>query len=115
MGQGFEGAGQWPSSAPHRAERKGSQAACGQRGAAASANAKARTTASDVASFRLQQEQMAFPVARLSANPEADINRHEDIDRRGPKTSRLEPPLGNGRDCFLIEAAGVERSDDTNP
>ena len=41
------------------------------------------------------------------ANPEADVDRDEHIDRRGPKTPRLEAPLGNRRHGFPIEAPGV--------
>jgi hypothetical protein len=49
--------------------------------------------------------------SQLSANKEVEHDRHEHVDRRGPKTSRLEPPLGNGRYGLFIEApASSERT-----
>ena len=50
----------------------------------------------------------------LSANQEVEHDRDEHVDRRGAKTSRLEPPLGNGRHGFFVEAPCVQRTDDTD-
>ena len=52
--------------------------------------------------------------SQRSAKNEVELDPDEHVDRRGPKTSRLEPPLGNGRDRFFIEAPCVQRTDDTD-
>src|SRR6476646_471420 len=46
-----------------------------------------------------------WTLAPLSANEEVELDRDEHVDRPGPETSRLEPPLGNGRHGFFIEAS----------
>ena len=51
---------------------------------------------------------------QLSANNEVELDPDEHVDRRGGKTSRLEPPLGNGRHGFFVEAPYVQRADDVN-
>ena len=56
----------------------------------------------------------ASDAAQLSANIEIEHDRDEHVDRCAPKTSGLEPPLGNGRHGFFIEASGVQRTDDTD-
>jgi hypothetical protein len=43
----------------------------------------------------------------VSVNGEIEDDVHQHIDRRDPETSRLEPPLGNGRYGFFIEASAV--------
>ena len=50
--------------------------------------------------------------SQSSSNREIDHDRHEDIDRRARKTSRLESPLGNCRYGFFIETAAVQGLDD---
>jgi hypothetical protein len=42
--------------------------------------------------------------SQLSANNEVELDPDEHVDRRGPQTSRLEPPLGNSRHGLFIEA-----------
>ena len=51
-------------------------------------------------------------LTQRSANNEVELDPDEHVDRRGPKTSRLEPPLGNGRHGFFVEAPYVQRTDD---
>jgi hypothetical protein len=46
-----------------------------------------------------------------SANREVDFDPDEHVDRHGPKASRIEPPQGDGRNGFFIEAQ-LQRSDD---
>jgi len=51
-------------------------------------------------------------LAAASPNREIEHDRDEDIDRGTRQASGLEPPLGDGRHGFFVEATGVQRSDD---
>ena len=62
---------------------------------------------------RASEDDYSIDVSRLSANPEVDHDRDQDVDRRARKTSRLESPLSDCCHGFFIEAAAVQRLDHT--
>jgi hypothetical protein len=88
--------GQWPS---HRANGESEHSGETSDVMFGAQNQSSRTTSAD---------------GPRSPNPEVQHDGDEDIYRGACQTSRLESPLGNGRYCFFIETAAIQRPDDTD-